>query len=274
MKHTLPVSPDAKPRLAVHKFSSCDGCQLAFLNLGDGLLELARLVDIVHFAEAGAVDPDAEVDIAFVEGSVSTPDEAERIQRVRANSKYLVTIGACATTGGLQALRNGADALGWIASVYSNPAAINSLETATSIASHVTVDLELWGCPVNGRQVVAAVRDLLFGVSPRTSDDSLCLECKRAGNVCVLVAKGEPCMGPVTRTGCGALCPSVGRDCYACYGPAGLTNTDALAGRFAALALLPEDIARRFLFINNSAPAFAQAGEKVGGLATKRSAPK
>lgn len=250
----------AKPRIAVHKFSSCDGCQLAFLNLGEDLLALAGLVDIVHFAEAGLVDEEALVDIAFVEGSVSTPREVERIKQIRDNSRYLITIGACATSGGVQALRNMADAGVWFEAIYARPEYIYALDAVSPIAQHVKVDLELWGCPVNGRQVLAAVSDLLFGVAPLQEHDKLCLECKRQLNVCTLVAKGEPCLGPVTRTGCGALCPRFGRDCYGCYGPAENANCAALGQRFEGLGLLPEQIERRFLFINNAAPAFNEAG--------------
>lgn len=252
----------AKLRLAVHKFASCDGCQLAFLNLGEELLTLAGLVDIVHFAEAGPVAPETPVDIAFVEGSISTPEDLDRIQRVRRNSRTLITVGACATAGGVQALRNLADGREWLAGVYAQPEYVASLDTSTPIAAHVKVDLELWGCPVNGRQVLAAVRALLFGVTPAEERDKLCLECKRRGTVCVLVAQGIPCLGPVTQTGCGALCPAFGRDCYGCYGPAENPNTEALGRRFAGLGLVPEAIARRFLFINSAAPAFAEAGKR------------
>lgn len=254
-----------KPKLSIHKFSSCDGCQLALLNAGEALLTLSELVDIVHFVEAGPVDFDAQVDIAMVEGSIATPEDLERIQRIRANSKYLITLGACATAGGIQALRNLADGQGWIDAVYASPQYISSLATSTPIAAHVKVDLELWGCPVNTRQVLAALRALLFGVVPAVSGDSLCMECKRGGNVCVLVTKGAPCMGPVTRTGCGALCPSFGRECYACYGPAENPNSDALARRFTGLGLLPQAVARRFLTINNAAPVFVQAAQRAIG---------
>ncbi len=251
---------ESKPKVSIHKFASCDGCQLAFLNLGEDLLALAGLVDFVHFAEAGPVDPEAAVDIAFVEGSISTPEDLERIQRIRANTRTLVTIGACATAGGLQALRNLADAGEWIGAVYAHPEYIASLEVSTAVAQHVPVDLELWGCPVSGRQVLAALRALLLGVPPAEENDKVCLECKRAGHVCVLVAKNIPCMGPVTRTGCGALCPQFGRDCYACYGPAENPNTEALARRFEGLGLVPEAIARRFLSFNNGAAPFTEAG--------------
>ncbi len=251
----------ARPRIAVHKFSSCDGCQLAFLNAGEDLLTLDGLVDIVHFAEAGPVDETAQVDIAFVEGSISTQADAERIRRVRERAGFLVTLGACATAGGLQALRNLADGAEWLAGVYATPGYVDSLDTATPIREHVRVDFELWGCPVNARQVFATVRALLFGVRPVADHQKVCMECKRRQAVCVMVTRQRPCLGPVTSTGCGALCPRFGRDCYGCFGPSESPNTDALGTRFEGLGLTPDAIARRFLFINSHADAFAQAGQ-------------
>jgi coenzyme F420-reducing hydrogenase gamma subunit len=252
----------SKPRIAVHKFTSCDGCQLAFLNLGETLLELSTLVDIAHFAEAGPVDPSAKVDIAFVEGSISMPEDVERIQRVRANSRLLVTLGACATAGGLQSLRNLADGQGWLAAVYARPDYIAALATSMPIQAHVKVDFELWGCPVSGRQVLAALRALLNGVIPLNDNEKVCMDCKRSQTVCTLVTKGAACMGPVTRTGCGAICPRFGRDCYACYGPAENINAPALRRRFTGLGLLAEAIDRRFLSFNAAAPAFVAAAHK------------
>ncbi len=254
-----------KPTMSVHKFTSCDGCQLAILNLGETLLALTEFVDIVHFAEAGPVNPDAPADIAFVEGSVSTPAEKERIQRIRKHSRFLITIGACASAGGIQALRNFNDAKAWTADIYASPEYISTLSTSTPISAHAKVDLELWGCPINGKQVLDALRLLLRGISPVVRQESVCLECKRNGNVCVLVTENKACMGPVTQTGCGALCPSAGRDCYACYGPSENPNTDSLATRFAGIGLMKESIARRFHFITNHAPAFLQAGNKYKG---------
>jgi sulfhydrogenase subunit delta len=251
-----------KPRVAVHKFSSCDGCQLAFLNLGEALLTLDSLVELVHFAEAGMFEPDADVDIAFVEGSISTREDRERIKGVRAKSRYLVTIGACATAGGLQALRNMADAGQWLADVYARPDYIDSLDQVSPIKEYVKVDLELWGCPVNSRQVLAAARSLLSGVSPLAENDSVCMTCKRQQAVCVLVTQGQPCLGAVTRNGCGAICPRFGRDCYGCYGPAENANTDALGQRLAGLGLVPNDIARRFHAINSQAEKFLHAGQQ------------
>lgn len=258
---TATVNP--KPKVAVHKFSSCDGCQLALLDMGPALLDLAGQVDFVHFAEAGPCDPDAQVDLALVEGSIATPEDLERIQRVRAQSKLLVAIGACATSGGIQALRNFADGAQWVAQIYPQPEHIDSLPQSTPISEHVKVDFELWGCPVNGRQVAGFINNFLLGVLPRDNDDKVCTECKRRGLPCVLVSRGIPCMGPVTRNGCGALCPGLGRDCYGCYGPAANANTDSLTAQFKRLGLSPADIARRFANVNNFSPAFREAAQKL-----------
>jgi len=259
------ANPEAgKPRVAVHKFSSCDGCQLAFLNLGEDLLKLAELVDLVHFAEAGPLEPEAEVDLSFVEGSVSAPEDLVRIQRIRQHSRLLVAIGACATSGGVQALRNNANGAEWKAQIYPHPEAIASLQHATPVSHHVKVDFELWGCPVNSRQVLAVVNALLLGVAPRDNADKVCTECKRRGLTCVMVSRGVACMGPVTRAGCGALCPSLGRDCYGCYGPAENANTDALSAQFSSLGLTAEDIVLRFQSINSQTPVFLAAADKAG----------
>lgn len=246
-----------KLRVAVHKFSSCDGCQLAFLNMGAGLLELAEHIEIVHFAEAGPVAEQERVDVAFIEGSIVTAHDQQRIQAVRQCCDTLITIGACATSGGIQALKNLADdAARWPAQLYAQPEYIDSLLTSTSIREHVRVDFELWGCPINSDQVVAVMRSLLHGVKPLEAGDKLCLECKRQRHVCTLVTKGIPCLGPVTRTGCGALCPAFGRDCFGCYGPAENSNAKGLARRFRGLGLLPEDISRRMHLIHPVASAF------------------
>ncbi len=243
-----------KPSIAVHKFSSCDGCQLAFLNLEHDLLSVLNAVDCRHFAEAGMVDEDARVDVAFVEGSISTPQEMARIKRVRANSAYLVTMGACATSGGIQALRNIYSDGNWAASVYAQPDHISSLASSTPIAEHVRVDFELWGCPVNSFQVLALVNSLRLGVAPYEPRDKLCGECKRQQAVCVLVTRGMPCLGPVTTTGCGALCPRFGRDCYGCYGPGENVNRDSMRNCFAGLGLVDDEITRRFHFIHSHQP--------------------
>ena len=255
-----------KPRLAIYKFTSCDGCQLAFLNAGEALLVLSDLVDIVHFSEAGMLDPGAHVDIAFVEGSISTPEQLERIKHIREQTTHLITLGACATAGGIQALRNAVNHTKWMASIYASPETIDSLATSSAIANHVRVDWELWGCPVNTEQVLQTIRSLLFEARPKFKRDAVCLECKRLGQVCVMVTKKEPCMGPVTQTGCGALCPGVGRGCYACYGPQENPNTKALGEWFKRCGLSDDAVSNLFLHINNQAPAFKQAGAYFKGI--------
>lgn len=249
-----------RARIAVHKFSSCDGCQLAFLNLGEPLLILAETVDILHFAEAGPIDEDAEVDIAFVEGSVATSEDAARLRGIRARSRFVVTIGACATAGGIQALRNMHDTDEWIAGIYAQPDQLDLLPESTAIAETIKVDVELWGCPVNGEQVLGVTKALLAGHLPQVDHSAVCMECKRQNAVCVMVAQGMPCMGPVTSTGCGAICPQMQRDCYACYGPAVQANVSALSTHLAKTGMPPDEVARRLLFINNHAEPFRSAG--------------
>ena len=172
-------------------------------------------------------------------------------------------MGACATAGGIQALRNFVDADTWVNAIYASPEYIHTLDKSTPIKDHVKVDFELWGCPVNKRQIVTTIRALLFYVTPVEIHEKVCMECKRLQATCVMVTKGEPCMGPVTRTGCGALCPRFGRACYACYGPGDSINTSALSRRFSGLGLPDELAAQRFLFINSNAEAFTAAGQKL-----------
>lgn len=248
-----------KLRIAVHKFASCDGCQIQFLNLEQDLLILAHQVEIVHFAEATSVMQQGPYDVSFVEGSISTAADMNRIQQVRAASRMLVTIGACATAGGLQALRNWRDHGEFVRAIYARPDYIDSLAQSTPVSAHVKVDAELWGCPIDQQQLKRVLGDVLARITPRIPGESVCMECKRAGNVCVLVAKAEPCLGPVTRTGCGALCPRYERDCYGCFGPQEDGNARALGRRFQALGLSDDEIVRRFRFINGWAPAMQAA---------------
>ncbi|MBI1422966.1 MAG: sulfhydrogenase subunit delta [Gammaproteobacteria bacterium] len=250
-----------KPRLAVHKFSSCDGCQLALLNAGEPLLQLSEFVTITHFAEAGPLDPDANVDISLVEGSITTAHDVERIKRIREQSRLVITIGACATSGGLQALRNYAAVGDWVAGVYAHPEYIQTLPTSTPIRDHIRVDFEIWGCPVNTQQVLTAVRDLLSGVMPVEESNKVCQECKRRHYTCVMVSQGVACMGPVTRAGCGALCPGVGRGCYGCYGPAENCNTESLSRQFQSQGVAAAEIVRHYRYFHSTNETFSAAAK-------------
>ena len=224
----------AKPKLAVYKFSSCDGCQLSLLNLEEELLEVAAAVEIGYFLEARRAVQPPPYDIGLVEGSVSTPEEEERIRRIRKECKSLITIGACATAGGIQALRNWADVEEFTRCVYAHPEYIKALETTTPIASHVLVDFELRGCPVNRYQLLEVLSALLAGRRPNVPGHSVCVECKAKGTPCVMVAQGKPCLGPVTQAGCGAICPAFSRGCYACFGPMETPNLRSLTSYFQA----------------------------------------
>ena len=210
---------DERPTLAVWKFSSCDGCQLSLLDVEDDLLAIAASVQIAHFLEASSATVAGPYDVSLVEGSITTPEEAERIKEVRAASRMLVTIGACATAGGIQALRNYAQIEDYVAAVYASPEYISTLATSTAIADHVDVDFELRGCPINKQQLVELVSAMLHRRRPNIATHSVCVECKSRGIPCVMVSHGIPCLGPVTQAGCGAICPAYNRGCFGCFGP-------------------------------------------------------
>jgi sulfhydrogenase subunit delta len=250
------VPAHGRPTLAVWKFASCDGCQLSLLDCEDELLSLAGRVRIAHFTEMSRATVDGPYDLSLVEGSITTAADAERIRKVRGASRRLVTIGACATAGGIQGLRNFAAAGEYSGLVYARPDYISSLDTSTAISEHVTVDYELHGCPIDRRQLLEVVTATLAGRRPVVPGHSVCQECKGKGNVCLLVAKGTPCLGPVTRAGCGALCPSFDRGCFGCFGPADTANTAALAGRLRACGVTPVDVSRLFRTFNANAPEF------------------
>ena len=240
-----------KLTIAVHKLTSCSGCQLGFINQGTDLLHITELVTFTHFIEAGLYDSETPVDIALVEGSVSTDDDLARLNMVRERSKWLVTIGACATSGGAQALRNMEDKEAWKQSVYPHPEFIETLRDSTPVAEHVKVDFELWGCPVTAAQLTQLIQQLSQGVLPKDNAEKLCMACKREQNVCVMVTQQAACLGPVVRTGCGAICPSFGKACYGCFGPSEQPNSHSIANRFAGFGLVPEEVAQRFAGIHS-----------------------
>jgi coenzyme F420-reducing hydrogenase gamma subunit len=250
---SLPSDP---PTLAVWKFASCDGCQLTLLDCEDELLTVAERVRIVHFLEASSAVEPGPYALSLVEGSITTPADAERIQRVREQSEVLVTIGACATAGGIQALRNTADVAAYRSVVYARPDYIETLATSTAIADHVRVDFELRGCPIDKGQLIEVISAFLAGRRPDIPDTSVCTECKRRGLTCVMVADGTPCLGPVTHAGCGALCPAVGRGCYGCFGPMTGANVPALVGRLHGLGMDDGAVDRVLTTFNAGAPAF------------------
>jgi coenzyme F420-reducing hydrogenase gamma subunit len=250
-----------KPKLAVFKFASCDGCQLSLLDCEDELLAVADAIEIAYFPEATRAMIAGPYDLTLVEGSVTTPDDAERIHKIRRRSKRLITIGACATAGGIQALRNFAKIEDFITYVYARPEYIDTLAKSTPIHDHVWVDFELRGCPIDRFQLIEVINAFLNDRRPNIPHYSQCIECKRNGTVCVMVSHGTPCLGPVTQAGCGNLCPSRGRGCYGCFGPMEEPNTRALAGWFLNHGLAPSEIRDMFRTFNAGASAFRKESE-------------
>jgi coenzyme F420-reducing hydrogenase gamma subunit len=254
-----------KPSLAVWKFASCDGCQLSLLDCEDELLAVAGAVEIAYFPEASSDMQPGPYDISLVEGSITTAHDAERIQEIRRHSGAVITIGACATAGGIQALRNFADVEEFTRAVYATPAFISTLDTSTPISEHIHVDFELRGCPINKYQLLEVINAFLNKRKPNIRAHSVCVECKRRGTVCVTVARGEPCLGPVTHAGCGALCPNYNRGCFGCYGPKELPNTRSLAAwARAELGANDSDIKRLYHNFNTWAEPFRSEGNCNG----------
>ena len=247
------------PTLAVWKFASCDGCQLSLLDLEDELLALAERLQIAYFLEASSATVDGPYDVSLVEGSITTPHDAQRIREVRASSRALITIGACATAGGIQALRNFADVEDFTRIVYASPDFISTLSTSTPISAHVPVDFELNGCPIDKRQLLEVIAAHLARRRPRVRAHSVCVECKRRGTVCVTVAHGTPCLGPVTHAGCGAICPAYDRGCYGCFGPMESPNAPSLSARMAELGSSEVDLVRVYRTFNAAAAPFDEA---------------
>lgn len=250
-----------KPKIAVWKFASCDGCQLSLLDCEDLLLDVAGAVTIAYFPEATSATVKGPYDVSLVEGSITTPHDIERIRKIRKQSKLLITIGACATAGGIQALRNFAEVRDFTAMVYARPEYIQTLEKSTPVADHVFVDFELRGCPINKYQLIEVLNALLNDRKPNTPAYSVCIECKRRGLTCVMVAHGTPCLGPVTHAGCGALCPSYNRGCYGCFGPMEAPNTRALSAIWENLGVDDAGLVRGFRGFNAYAEPFRKEGD-------------
>ncbi len=259
-----------KPKLAVYKFASCDGCQLSLLNCEEELMAVAGEMEIAYFLEASRAVVKGPYQLSLVEGSITTPRDAERVHQVRRASRFLVSIGACATSGGIQSLRNFKDVREFVSVVYATAEYIEALEKSTPISYHVRVDLELQGCPVGKDQLLEVISAFLHNRRPNVPAYSVCMECKKAGNVCVMVASGTPCLGPVTRAGCGAVCPAYQRGCYGCFGPSGSPNTISLSERWQQIGKGEEEIVRAFRSFNAYAEPFRRESEAYERLLTEK----
>jgi coenzyme F420-reducing hydrogenase gamma subunit len=252
-----------RPKLAVWKFASCDGCQLSLLDCEDELLAVADAIEIANFAEASTTVVEGPYDLSLVEGSITTAHDAERIEEIRDKSRVLITIGACATAGGIQALRNFGDVRDFLEVVYAKPEYINTLATSTPISEHVPVDFELRGCPINKQQLLEVISACLHKRPPNTPAHSVCVECKLRGTACVMVAHGTPCLGPVTHAGCGAICPAYNRGCYGCFGPMESPNTQSLTKQWRHLGVDAAAVRRAYHTFNAWAAPFRGEGEEI-----------
>lgn len=254
----------APPKIAVWKFASCDGCQLSLLDCEDELLAVADAVEIAYFLEASRKVSAGPFDLSIVEGSITTENDRLRIHEVRNQSRHLITIGACATSGGIQALRNFADIDDYIDAVYAKPDYIDTLATSTPISKHVPVDFELRGCPINKVQLLEVITAFLAGRRPNIPGYSVCVECKLQQNSCVMVAHGTPCLGPVTHAGCNAICPSYNRGCYGCYGPMEAPNMEAMTQRLRDQGLDSPKTQRLLQTFNANAGPFRKESQRHG----------
>lgn len=255
------VAKRPKPKVAVWKFASCDGCQLSLLACEDELLDVVGEIEIAYFLEATTAQVKGPYDLSIVEGSITTEHDAHRIRKIRQQSKKLMTIGACATSGGIQALRNFANVQEYTRAVYARPDFISTLKTSTPIHEHVPVDFELRGCPINKMELLEVINALLNQRTPNISHVSQCVECKRKGTVCVMVAKGTPCLGPVTHAGCGNLCPSTDRGCFGCFGPSEAPNGMSLGRQLEKLGMTKREVRDFFRSYNGNAPQFRETSE-------------
>lgn len=252
-----------RPRLAVVKFASCDGCQLQLLSCEDELLELAEKIEIAYFLEASSHVEDGPYDIALVEGSITTAHDERRIRQLRAQSRVLITIGACATAGGIQALKNWADSAEYMRHVYASPQFVSTLSTSTAISEHVRVDFEMRGCPINRHQLLEVLQALLQNRKPKTPNHSVCLDCKRSGTACLSVARQIACLGPITQAGCGAICPKYARGCYGCFGPVAQANGDHLADWYLSQSHTAAQLVPLLRNFNANAEAFREVGDRI-----------
>ena len=216
-----------KPRIAIFDFACCEGCQLQIVNMEEELLDLVSVVNPVEWREAMSEQSD-EYDIAIVEGSITRPEDEERLKEIRAHAKTLIALGACATIGGVNKLKNKFDITDVKRYVYGDSAHMPHLNTAPTKALDeiVPVEYKVHGCPINNKEFAYIVRCLLMGKIPVIPTYPVCVECKMKGNVCRF-EYGEICLGPIIRAGCEAKCPSGGFWCYGCRGYVDNPNVNA-----------------------------------------------
>lgn len=236
------MSVNGKIHLAIFKLSSCSGCQQQLIDLGEDLLTIIEKIEVAYFLEASSKTNSGPYDVAIIEGSISAPWEVELVKEIREKSKVVVSFGSCATYGGIQALRNWMEFEDVKKQVYPKPELVDALEKTSPISDYIKVDYAISGCPPDKNQILKALKQIIVGKRSYHREESLCQECKRRNNICVLVVKGIPCLGPIIKEGCGALCPSYNRGCYGCFGPMIDPRPEALSRRFGEMGLSRDEV--------------------------------
>jgi sulfhydrogenase subunit delta len=216
-----------KPRVAIFDFACCEGCQLQIVNLEEEILDLVGAVEMVEWREAMS-EQSHNYDIAIIEGSITRPEDEERLWLIRSRAKILIALGACATIGGINKLKNNFALDDVKKCVYGKDANMQHLETdfTKSVPEVVTVDYYIHGCPIDRKEFSYVIRSLLAGKKPEIPIYPVCVECKLKGNMCLWEAE-QVCLGPIIRAGCGARCPSSGFRCFGCRGYIDNPNVDA-----------------------------------------------
>jgi sulfhydrogenase subunit delta len=235
-----------KPKLGFFKYSCCAGCEFQFMYFQKYVPETLTGFDFVYarMMKSGG-NPDGPFDVALVEGTITESWQADELKKIREQSRLLFAIGTCAIDGGIPAIKATIPEIEAERKVYKKLSSVHSIRPH-AIDAYVKVDGYIRGCPPGERDLYEALSSVLAGKKPDFLEYSVCIECKLKGNICVLVAYAMPCMGPVTNAGCGALCPSMNRACYSCFGPMKQANGPALAKKFKMMGLPKDDIVRKF----------------------------
>jgi coenzyme F420-reducing hydrogenase gamma subunit len=240
-----------KPRVAIFDFACCEGCQLQIVNLEEEILDLIGAVDVVEWREAMS-EQSHEYDIAIIEGSITRPEDEHRMQIIRSRAKIVIALGACATIGGVNKMKNNFDLNEVKRCVYGKDAEMPHLATTTTRAVHevVAVDYKIHGCPINGEEFARIIRELLLGRKPVIADYPVCVECKAKENVC-RYEYNEICLGPIIRAGCGAPCPTAGWRCFGCRGFVDNPNVDAAKEVMDKYKLTVDDLKQKMVLFNS-----------------------
>lgn len=244
------MKKQAKPKVAFFDFTDCEGCQLQFANIGTTLLDLTELVDIVNFREIMS-EAGEDYDVAVIEGAITTDNDVKRIKKIREKAKVLVTLGACATIGGVNGIKNRASLDLAKQRVYGNKADIINTIKTMPVHEVVKVDYEINGCPVYVPEVLAVLKSVLMGKPYVVPNYPVCVECKMNENVC-RYEKDQECMGPVTRAGCNSWCVNNGNRCYGCRGLVDKPASDAAKDILTKYGIKLEDILNSFTLYNDS----------------------